>query len=145
MKRMHIHIAVENLDTSIRFYSALFGAEPTKVKPDYAKWQLEDPRVNFAISNHAGAKGVDHLGLQAEDADELTGIRERLAKAELSVFDEGETQCCYAKSDKSWVKDPSGIAWEAYQTMEDIEVFSAKTSAAGACCAPKEAATQSCC
>tara|TARA_R110002049_G_scaffold22388_21_gene80258 strand:+ start:9616 stop:10089 length:474 start_codon:yes stop_codon:yes gene_type:complete len=145
MKRMHIHIGVENLDQSLRFYSALFGADPVKVKSDYAKWMLEDPNVNFAISTRSGKTGVDHLGLQVDEADELDELRERLKKADMSVFDEGETVCCYARSDKTWVEDPTGIAWEAYQTMEDVNLFSG-TAAAGeaACCTPETKGQPSC-
>jgi catechol 2,3-dioxygenase-like lactoylglutathione lyase family enzyme len=131
MKRIHIHVGVENIDRAVRFYSALFGAPPIKTKPDYARWMLDDPRVNFAVSTRA-AQGVDHLGIQVDENDELTDIRERVRAARLGVFDEGETVCCYAKSEKSWVEDPSGVPWEAYRTMEEAEVFSRK---AGACCA----------
>lgn len=139
MKRMHIHIGVENLNQSITFYNALFGAEPVKIKTDYAKWMLDDPRVNFAISTRAGKAGVDHLGLQVDEESELQALRERLKSADMSVFDEGETVCCYARSDKSWVEDPSGLAWEAYKTMEDVQLFSESTeSAEGACCAPEK-------
>ena len=125
MKRMHIHVGVERLDESIRFYSALFGAEPVKTMDDYAKWMLEDPRVNFAISTRTDRTGVDHLGLQVEHDSELEELRARLRTAEMAVFDEGETLCCYARSDKSWVTDPAGIAWEAYKTMEDVQFFDA--------------------
>jgi len=139
MKRMHIHIGVENLNQSITFYSALFGAEPVKTKTDYAKWMLDEPRINFAISTRAGKAGVDHLGLQVDEESELQELRERLKSADMSVFDEGETVCCYARSDKSWVEDPSGLAWEAYKTMEDVQLFSTSTeSAEGACCAPEK-------
>ena len=122
MKRLHIHMGVQNLDDAIRFYSALFGAEPAKIKDDYAKWMLDDPRVNFAIST--GEKtGVDHLGIQTDNADELTAVRSQIEAADLASFNEGETVCCYAKSDKTWVEDPAGVAWEAYHTMEDAEKF----------------------
>src|SRR5512132_2307120 len=120
MKRLHIHIGVNNLQESIRFYSALFGATPTKTKPDYAKWLLEDPHVNFAISTRAHKKGVDHLGIQVEEDRELVELRERLEEEELPIVEEGETVCCYARSEQSWVQDPSGIAWETYRTMEDV-------------------------
>ncbi len=137
MKRFHIHIGVDQLDEAIRFYSALFGAEPVKTKPDYAKWMLDDPRVNFAISTRAGKQGVDHLGIQVETDGELNEMRGRLAKADMPVLEEGATTCCYAKSDKSWVRDPAGIPWEAYRTMEDAQFFSENTDGAeGACCAP---------
>ena len=137
MKRMHIHVGVENLDQSIRFYNALFGAKPVKTKTDYAKWMLDDPRVNFAISTRLNKTGVDHLGLQVDEDSELETLRDRLKSADMSIFDEGETVCCYARSDKSWVADPSGIAWEAYKTMEDVQLFSSAPAAKEtACCTP---------
>lgn len=144
MKRFHIHIGVENLDDSIRFYSSLFGAPPAKTKTDYAKWMLEDPRINFAISTRAQKKGVDHLGIQVDTAAELDSLRGQLSRAGLSVQDEGETVCCYSRSEKTWVEDPSGIAWEAYQAMEDAQIFSEK-DAAGACCLPETAGKPGCC
>jgi len=143
MKRFHIHVGVEKLDESIRFYSALFGAQPVKTKLDYAKWMLEDPRLNFAISTRAGKKGVDHLGLQVDDATELHALRDQLSKANLSTHDEGETVCCYSKSEKTWVEDPSGIAWEAYHTMEDAQIFSSKDESA--CCTPETMGKPECC
>jgi len=148
MNRMHIHVGVEDLNQSIKFYSALFGTEPAKVKEDYAKWMVEDPRINFAISTRSGKKGLNHLGLQVDESSELAAIRTRLKNADMSLFDEGETVCCYAKSEKSWVEDPAGIAWEAYQTMADAQLFSQSEAAetevestsleqsGGACCAP---------
>ena len=139
MKRLHIHVGVSNLSESIRFYSALFGATPVKAKPDYAKWLLEDPPVNFAISTRAQKRGVDHLGIQVEDDRELSELRDRLKSERLPVAEEGDTVCCYARSDKSWIQDPSGIPWEAYRTMEDVQVFSNHVmSADGACCAPAD-------
>lgn len=144
MKRLHIHVGVENLDQSIRFYSALFGAEPVKTKPDYAKWMLDNPHVNFAISTRTGDTGVNHLGIQVDEESELSELRTRLKKADMSVVDEGETVCCYARSDKSWVHDPAGIPWEAYRTMEDAEIFKAEKKEAGGCCAPKSE-TAGCC
>ena len=138
MKRMHIHVGVESLDQSIKFYSALFGEQPVKAKTDYAKWMLDDPRINFAISTRSGTAGVDHLGLQVDQEGELQELRERLKSADISVFDQGETVCCYARSDKSWVEDPSGIAWEAYKTMEDVQLFSASASPEEkVCCTPE--------
>lgn len=137
MKRLHVHIAVEDLEQSIGFYSTLFGTKPTKQKPDYAKWMLDDPRVNFAISARGAKPGLDHFGIQVDAPEELEGLREHLKRADLGLFDEGETTCCYAASDKSWVKDPSGIAWEAYHTMEDAELFSKPKEEGSACCAPK--------
>ncbi len=143
MKRMHIHVGVENLEQSIKFYNVLFGAQPVKTKTDYAKWMLDESRINFAISTRSGKTGVDHLGLQVDEDNELEALRDRLKSADMSVFDEGETVCCYARSDKSWVEDPSGIAWEAYKTMEDVQLFSASSaSEEGACCAPE---TTGCC
>lgn len=147
MKRLHIHVGVDNLDESIRFYNALFGAEPTKTKEDYAKWMLDDPKVNFAISTRAGTKGVDHLGIQVDDEAEMTELRQRFEKADMSTFDDGEAVCCYARSDKAWLKDPAGIAWETYRTMEDVNIFSGK-KADSTCCVPAEKETTtktSCC
>ena len=146
MKRIHIHIGVEKLDESIRFYSAIFGAEPVKTKSDYAKWMLEDPRVNFAISTRASKNGVDHLGIQVDENDELQEIRARAKAADMAVFEEGETVCCYAKSEKSWVQDPAGIAWEAYRTMEDAQIFSSKGAVSvSACCAEPSISQTACC
>lgn len=139
MKRMHINVGVTDIAQSIKFYNALFGEEPVKIKGDYAKWMLENPRVNFAISNRSGSQGVDHLGVQVDEESELEELRQRLKAADLATFDEGETQCCYARSDKSWVQDPSGVAWEAFNTMEDVELYSGSTKAASAtsaCCVP---------
>ena len=125
MKRMHIHVGVDHLEQSINFYSALFGAQPSKTKSDYAKWLLDDPCINFAISTRVEKTGVNHLGIQVEADEELEELRARMKDADLSVFDEGETVCCYARSDKSWVEDPAGIAWEAYKTMEEARFFGA--------------------
>lgn len=148
MKRFHIHVGVKDLNNSIQFYSTLFGQKPSKVKEDYAKWMLEDPRINFAISTRSGEEGVDHLGIQVDEGHELTEIAERLKKADLGVFDEGSTTCCYAESNKAWVKDPAGIAWEAYHTMAEAETFNGKAkpeATANACCAPKTPTKSSCC
>lgn len=148
MKRFHIHVGVSDLEKSVQFYSTLFGQKPTKLKADYAKWMLEDPRLNFAISTRVGENGVDHLGIQVENAPELSEITERLKKADLGVYDEGETTCCYAESNKAWVQDPSGLAWEAYQTMKDAQIFGEKDESDGdsACCAPDTASKGgSCC
>ncbi|MCX4188016.1 ArsI/CadI family heavy metal resistance metalloenzyme [Methylophaga sp. OBS4] len=146
MKRMHIHVGVEDIAQSVKFYTALFGAEPAKTMPDYAKWMLDDPRINFAISTRAGKKGVDHLGFQVDSDVELDEIRERINAADIKVIDEGETVCCYAESDKSWVLDPAGIAWEAYQTMGEAQMFSAKeASQDSACCVPLVVDNTACC
>ena len=149
MKRLHVHVAVADLDQSIRFYSTLFATQPTVTKPDYAKWMLEDPRVNFAISTHSGrAPGVDHLGIQVEDGGELQEVFGRLEEAEGPVLEVGKTTCCYAKSEKSWITDPAGVSWEAFLTTGESTVYgtSARRAAAqapaakvGACCGPKGA------
>lgn len=123
MKKLHLHISVANLEESIRFYSALFNEKPIKTKKDYAKWDLDEPALVLGISNRSKKMGLDHLGIHASSKEELTDITERLKKADLSLYNEGETVCCYAKSEKAWVKDPSDIAWEAYQNMEDAELF----------------------
>lgn len=124
MKRLHIHTGVENLDKSIGFYSTLFGAPPSVTKPDYAKWMLEDPRVNFAISEGRNAsKGIEHLGIQVEDEAELAEVYARLKAADRPVLEEGATTCCYAQSQKSWISDPDGIVWEAFLTHGDATVY----------------------
>lgn len=145
MKRFHLHMGVEDLDESVRFYTALFGAPPVKTKSDYAKWMLDDPRINFAISTRA-KKGVDHLGIQADGEAELAELRERIQAAHLPVVNEGKTVCCYALSDKSWIQDPSGLPWETYRTMEDAQLFSGSSeSSESACCTPLTMATPNCC
>ena len=116
MKRLHVHVAVDDLQHCIGFYSALFAAQPSVIKSDYAKWMLDDPRVNFAISARGRAAGLDHLGIQAEDKDELSEVYARLRKAGGNVVEQGQTNCCYAKSEKSWIEDPSGISWETFLT-----------------------------
>ncbi len=116
MKRLHVHLSVKDIPSSIQFYRELFNAEPVVTKNDYAKWMLEDPRVNFAISQRARPTGIDHLGIQVEDRAELTEVYERLQKAVGPVIDEGETTCCYAMSEKSWIHDPQGVAWETFLT-----------------------------
>ncbi len=148
MKRFHLHVGVKNLEKSIRFYSILFGQKPSKVKNDYAKWMIEDPKINFAISTRVSDEGVDHLGIQVENDEELKEITSRLRDADMNVYNEGDSTCCYAKSKKIWVQDPSGVAWEAYQTMNDVEVFSSKTekseSEDSSCCVPNEAGSACC-
>ena len=116
MKRMHVHVAVQDLQHSIGFYSALFAAQPSVIKSDYAKWMLDDPRVNFAISARGRQAGLDHLGIQVQDKDELNEVYARLHKAGSDVIEQGQTTCCYAKSEKSWIEDPSGISWETFLT-----------------------------
>ncbi len=149
MNRFHVHLGVPDLSASIRFYSDLFGMAPTVEKPDYAKWMLDDPRVNFAISQRNARTGLNHLGLQADSAEELAGIRTQFAAAdERSVSDEKDVSCCYARSDKHWVRNPQGIAWEAFHSLGKVELYdddaqqSAAPGACGtaaACCAPAEA------
>jgi len=132
MKRFHVHVHVEDIGKSVAFYSRMFAAEPARVEADYAKWMLEDPRVNFAISTRGGALGVDHLGLQTDDADELAELKARARAADMSMFDEGTTTCCYANSEKHWITDPQGVAWEHFHTLGNIPVFSERTPAAAA-------------
>jgi catechol 2,3-dioxygenase-like lactoylglutathione lyase family enzyme len=143
VKRFHVHVGVKNLDESIRFYAGLFGAEPTVRKPDYAKWMIEDPRVNFAISQRSAKFGVNHLGLQVDAADELPEVKERFEAADKSsLVDEVGVTCCYARSDKHWVTDPQGIAWEGWHSLGQVEVYDgedAENSAKSGCCAPASA------
>ena len=139
MKRFHIHTHVQDLQASIAFYSKLFGAAPSRVESDYAKWMLEDPRINFAISARGGPIGIDHLGIQADTDEELAELKARAEAAEAHgrLEDEGATTCCYARSEKHWVIDPQGVAWEQFRTMGDIPVFrEAEAAASSACCAP---------
>ena len=124
MKRFHVHAHVEDLQASIAFYSKMFGAEPTRVESDYAKWMIEDPRINFAISTRGGKPGVDHLGIQTDTEEELAELKARAQAADMALLDEGETTCCYARSEKHWVTDPQGIAWEHFHTLANIPVFS---------------------
>lgn len=146
MKRFHVHVAAADLPASIRYYSALFAAEPTTVKSDYAKWALEDPRVNFAISalGAASAKlGVDHLGIQVESPDELAEMQARLESASLPIEEQNNTTCCYAKSDKYWSIDPQGIAWESFHTLDGAPTYGHSrqvSDAEVACCTPESSA-----
>jgi catechol 2,3-dioxygenase-like lactoylglutathione lyase family enzyme len=154
MSRFHVHLGVADLATSTRFYTALFGAEPTVLKADYAKWLLEAPPVNFAISHGRGAVGIHHLGIQAEDEGELAEIYSHLKAADGPVLEEGETTCCYAKSEKSWISDPQGLAWETFLTHGEstiyggngpaigtppVETVALKGTAATSCCGPRAA------
>ncbi len=160
MKRFHVHLGVPDLAASIRFYSDLFGLAPSVEKSDYAKWMLDDPRVNFAISQRGARIGVNHLGMQADNADELAELRTHFAAADgATVVDEAGVSCCYARSDKHWVTDPQGIAWEAFHSLDSVPFFdgdgqpAASTAACGlaaaggsvstttgGCCAPRAAA-----
>ncbi len=123
MKRLHVHVAVHDLEQSVRFYSALFAAQPAVKKDDYAKWMLEDPRVNFAISTRGGKAGLDHLGIQAENGAELEDIGSRLAQADVATTAQKGASCCYAKSDKYWTIDPQGIAWESFHTLDSVPMY----------------------
>jgi lactoylglutathione lyase len=162
MKRFHVHAHVEDLQASIAFYSKMFAAEPARVESDYAKWMLEDPRINFAISTRGGKPGVDHLGIQTDTEEELVALKTQAEAAHMALLDVGETTCCYARSDKYWLTDPQGIAWEQFHTLANIPVFGEQVPAAAqdqaaACCASKApsgkavgvpvkaAATPSCC
>ena len=147
MKRFHVHAHVKDLQASIAFYSKLFATEPTRVESDYVKWMLDDPRINFAISTRGGEPGVDHLGIQTDDEAELADLKARAAQADMPLLDQGQTTCCYARSDKHWVTDPQGIAWEHFHTLDNIPVFSegaqalnvsASPEPASACCAPRQ-------
>ncbi|MCP5420210.1 MAG: VOC family protein [Gammaproteobacteria bacterium] len=137
MKRFHVHLHVDDLKASVAFYSRLFGAEPTRVEVDYAKWMLDDPRVNFAISTRGQKPGLDHLGFQMESAEELAAMKAAAQGAEMALLDEGATTCCYAKSEKHWIIDPSGVPWEHFRTLGNIPVFNEREALGeGACCAP---------
>ena len=141
MKRFHVHVSVDDLAANIRFYTTVFGQEPTVRKDDYAKWMIDDPRINFAISNRGHQAGVNHLGLQVESDDELAQLRSRVASADVALTDQTNASCCYVRSNKYWVMDPQGVPWETYRTMESIETFGedtrTRTAATGsACCVP---------
>lgn len=146
MKRLHVHVGVNDLRQSIRFYSTLFGAEPTVLKGDYAKWMLDDPRVNFAISKgNLARKGIEHLGIQADTSDELSEVHCRLKAADRPILEEGRTTCCYAKSEKSWISDPDGVVWEGFHTDGEATTYGESpalatfSTSAGEtkCCIPK--------
>ncbi|HVE88997.1 MAG TPA: ArsI/CadI family heavy metal resistance metalloenzyme [Burkholderiaceae bacterium] len=146
MKRFHVHVAVKDLESSIRFYSALFGAEPSVTKPDYAKWMVDDPRINFAISQRGSGIGVNHLGLQVDSDDELELLRAQAQRANLAATAEKDVRCCYARGNKYWYTDPQGVAWETYHTLEQVEFFqgeqereSSDAGAASGCCGPSTA------
>ena len=155
MKRLHVHVSVEDIAHSVGFYSALFAAKPAIVKDDYAKWMLDDPRVNFAISTRGRQPGLDHLGIQVENTDELHEVYARLREAGGNIVEQGETTCCYAKSEKSWIDDPAGIAWETFHTTGESTVYGDGTGEnavriaherrQSACCAPEPAAKATAC
>ena len=142
MKRFHVHLHVHDLGHSVAFYSKLFAAEPARLERDYAKWMLDDPRINFAISTRGSAAGVDHLGFQTDSAEELAELKARAEAADFALADTDEASCCYARSEKHWITDPQGVAWEHFHTLANIPVFSeaapvAEPSTNAACCAPR--------
>ena len=157
MKRFHVHVSVDDLEANVKFYSTVFGALPTVVKSDYAKWMVDDPRINFAISKRGSGAGIDHLGVQVESDQELTALREQVAGAEIAALDQPDSACCYARSDKYWTIDPQGIAWETFHTLDSIPVYGdtdrsqksvccdaspsaeASPNKANTCCVPREA------
>lgn len=145
MKRFHVHVAVDDLAASVAFYGKLFGQSPSKLQPDYAKWMLEDPRVNFAISLRGHAAGVNHFGMQADSPEELADLKALADDASGgATLDQGETACCYAKSEKHWTVDPQGLAWEHFLTMSDAAAFGEDSATqSGACCIPLRASNAS--
>jgi catechol 2,3-dioxygenase-like lactoylglutathione lyase family enzyme len=148
MKRFHVNVSVNDLAASIRFYTALFATEPTVRKDDYAKWMLDDPRINFAISQRGYPVGVNHLGLQVDSANELTAMRAQLTRADHALIEQTGAACCYANSDKYWVTDPAGVAWETFHTLDAIPIYGNDTDIApkaGACCVPLRAPTDKSC
>ncbi len=147
MKRFHIHLGVTDLNKNVRFYSQLFNSPPTVHKDDYAKWQLDDPAVNFAISTHSNKPGLDHVGIQTDSDEELAVLRQQLESAGIYGVAQENTTCCYARSDKYWVQDPEGIAWETFHSLESVPVFGEQKASShkSACCAPGLATTNSSC
>ena len=134
MKRFHLNLSVKDLQESIAFYTALFGSAPAVLKPDYAKWMLEDPRINFAISTRGESLGIEHVGIQAEDEQELREVYNRLKQARGTIWEEGKTSCCYPKSEKSWISDPQGLEWEAFYTFGESTVYGEGKAEQEACC-----------
>jgi catechol 2,3-dioxygenase-like lactoylglutathione lyase family enzyme len=134
MKRFHVHVSVDDLDANVRFYSSVFGVRPTVLRADYAKWMLDDPRINFAISKQGLKPGVDHLGVQVESEAELKQLRDQVAAAEIAALEQKDALCCYARSDKYWITDPQGIAWETFHTLESIPVYGSMSCAEPAAC-----------
>ena len=139
MNRLHVHISVDDIEQNIRFYSALFGNEPSVTKTDYAKWDLAEPAVNFAISKRGAKTGLDHVGIQADNDEDLTAIQSRLEQAGIAGREQRDAACCYARSDKYWTLDPQGIAWETFHSLETIPTFSGSEDAPAenSCCVPK--------
>ena len=146
MKRFHVHVSVQDLAHSTRFYTTLFGTEPAVVKTDYAKWMLDDPRINFAISQRGATPGVDHLGIQVDSDQELASLEAQLKSADAAMATEANTTCCYANSDKYWVTDPQGIAWETFHTLGNAPTFGLEpVNATAACCTPTTMPVAACC
>ena len=149
MKRLHVHIAVDDLERSIGFYSTLFGAQPSVLKDDYAKWMLDDPRVNLAISQRSRVAGVDHLGIQVDTDGELRELAARLKAAGEQTLDQEATTCCYAQSSKAWVNDPSGVRWETFFTFGEATTYGEDepgvTKAQSSCCPAPAKAAEPCC
>ncbi|MBT3812123.1 MAG: glyoxalase/bleomycin resistance/dioxygenase family protein [Gammaproteobacteria bacterium] len=149
MKRLHIHLAVEDLKQNIAFYSTMFGCQPTLQHEDYAKWMLDDPRVNFAISNRSQKLGLDHLGIQTENEQELQAIKQQLDATQVPIEAQESTACCYARTDKYWITDPQGIAWESFHSLSEIPTFNDQIPVSDdentVACRPAENKQTSCC
>jgi catechol 2,3-dioxygenase-like lactoylglutathione lyase family enzyme len=146
MKRFHVHVSVRNLSESVRFYSKLFGAAPAVEKTDYAKWMLDDPRINFAISQRGHSAGVNHLGFQVDSDEELKALRTQVEKADIAALDQADAACCYARSDKYWIEDPQGVAWETFHTLGAVPVYGEEARGAkAACCIPLAQPKAACC
>jgi catechol 2,3-dioxygenase-like lactoylglutathione lyase family enzyme len=145
MKRFHVHLSVDDLQASIRFYSTVFETPPAVVQPDYAKWMLDDPRINFAISRRGAPAGLNHLGLQVDSDEELDAMRRGIGAASVAAFDQPQAACCYARSDKYWIEDPQGIAWETFHTLDSIPVFGADTATSPSAVAPAAVTAGRCC
>jgi catechol 2,3-dioxygenase-like lactoylglutathione lyase family enzyme len=149
MKRLHLHVSVPDLDQGIKFYSTLFGAAPGVTKDDYAKWMIDDPCVNLAISSRSRAPGIDHVGVQVDSVDDLTELADRLKAAGSETFDQQATTCCYARSDKSWVTDPAGVRWETFFTHGEATSYGEDevipTAPDAACCGAPNPSVQACC
>ena len=152
MKRFHIHISVDELDASVRFYAAVFGGPPTVLKSDYAKWMLENPRINFAISRTGRKPGVDYIGMQIDSDEELGSLHEQVTAAEIAAQEQPGAQCCYARSDKYWITDPQGLAWETFHTLESIPIYGSDVDGSGSACCDarpgvkaKDSESKACC
>ena len=142
MQRLHVHVAVSDLDRSIAFYKTLFNAEPTVLKPDYAKWMLDDPRVNFALSRRGAASGIDHLGIQVDSDGELGDVAARLSEAGAEISEQKQAACCYARSNKAWVEDPDGLSWETFHTTDAVTTYGEDTAAKAVAKTPPAAAAE---